>query len=321
MHINFPPSTLANLAGTAYPAQQYGGNQAQFDLSDIIDGDTMAMRGAQTVGHESQFDPGDILAGETMAAQASQTGSGLDQPGSSQQLAELLNMLTSLFSTLLNGGEPLSEGSSADGIGDVSGGGASPQQAAYGNESAIAAPEVAQPGGTSMSANAGTGLSDATAKSTPGLAQWNKEIATASAISGLDPNKIGAHIWAESRGRADTITTNVDGTKDRGLIQIGQERWNRDVVPKLSAQEKADIRKATGKDAAALDVSNPRDNLIAGSLHIKQSIEFKGGNIDAGTKYYNDGDVTGTGDIYLKRVNYYEQLLKSGKPLSMEDPF
>lgn len=282
----------------------------------------------QTSGVKAQIDPGDILDGRTMAAQGSQPSVALNQPGGDQQsIEELLNMLISKLSDLLNRDKPAPASSGNNGTGNGSGGGGS-----SGDGRSSASQEIGQRGSSNKSGtgnigsmadstDASNGPSGAIATSTPGLTQWNEEILAASSISGLAPNKIGAHIWAESRGRADTTTTNVDGTKDKGLIQMGQERWNRDVVPKLTAQERADIKRVTGKDAADLDVSKPLDNLIAGTLHIKQSIELKGGNQDAGTKYYNDGDVTGTGDIYLKRVNYYEQLLDSGKALSMADPF
>lgn len=65
------------------------------------------------------------------------------------------------------------------------------------------------------------------------LGQWASEISVASQATGIAPEVIGAQMWAESRGRQSTNTVNGDGTHDIGLMQIGQERWTRDIAPPI----------------------------------------------------------------------------------------
>jgi hypothetical protein len=117
----------------------------------------------------------------------------------------------------------------------------------------------------------------------------------------LDPNQIGAQIWAEPRGNLDTHTNNVDGTKDHGLIQIGTERWQ-DVAAGLDAKDRAKIKEATRKNAEELDVvKNPLHNIIAGSFHTRNAIAHKGSDLRAGLRYYNSGTETGAGSNRICR--------------------
>ncbi|MEB0134794.1 hypothetical protein QN362_05565 [Actimicrobium sp. CCC2.4] len=155
----------------------------------------------------------------------------------------------------------------------------------------------------------------------PEVARWSKEIMTGSRTTGLSPTQIAAQIWAESRGRSDTRTQNADGTTDYGLIQIGQERWLRDVYPKLGEAEKSLIKAATGKDAKELDVTLPLDNLIAGGFHVKFMIDAKGGDLKAGLRYYNTGDINGAGSSgYVNNVLHYMHEIETNSKLS-EDPY
>ncbi|KAG0162438.1 hypothetical protein DFQ28_008342 [Apophysomyces sp. BC1034] len=112
----------------------------------------------------------------------------------------------------------------------------------------------------------------------PKIDQWKDDIDKAAQLTRLDGNLIGGQMWAESRGNPKESSTNVDGTKDLSLMQIGQKRWEKDVLPTLSEQDKANIKKLTGKDPKDLDVSNPHDNVIAGAFELKSHILEHGGD-------------------------------------------
>ncbi len=147
------------------------------------------------------------------------------------------------------------------------------------------------------------------------IGQWAPQIDAASKASGIAPEVIGAQIWAESRGKQSTNTQNGDGTRDIGLMQIGQERWNRGIVPTLSASDKANIQKATGKDASQLDVTNPADNVVAGAFHLKKYIEKNGGSLDGGLADYVGA---GRDSKYVKNVHTFINELANGQPLSQD---
>src|SRR5687768_11967883 len=86
------------------------------------------------------------------------------------------------------------------------------------------------------------------------LKQHKKGIDDAADISGLDPNLIGAQVWAESRGDVKTKTTNGgDGNTDTGLMQISQERWENEIAPNLDGEQRQKIMEKTGKRPEELD--------------------------------------------------------------------
>lgn len=116
----------------------------------------------------------------------------------------------------------------------------------------------------------------------PQIDKWSTQIDTAAKLTGLDPNLIGGQMWAESRGDAgpDINSRNIDGTTDLSLMQISQERWEHDILPTLSAQDKANIKAATGKDASQLDMHNPDDNVIGGAFELRSHIVDAGGDVN-----------------------------------------
>lgn len=181
-------------------------------------------------------------------------------------------------------------------------------------------PAANGPASTAPTTAPGAGLSDAAIAANPEVGKWNKEIAAASKATGLDPNQLGAQIWAESRGNLNTHTQNVDGTIDHGLIQIGKERWLRDIVPNLSADDREKIKEATGKNAEDLDVTQPMDNVVAGAFHTKGCIAREG-NFERGLRYYNSGDAANAGSAgYVNNVKEYMRELKAGERLQ-QDPY
>lgn len=156
----------------------------------------------------------------------------------------------------------------------------------------------------------------------PKIDRWKDDIDKAAQLTGLDGNLIGGQMWAESRGNPKESSDNVDGTKDVSLMQIGQRRWEEDVLPTLSAQDKANIKKLTGKDAKDLDVSNPHDNVIAGAFELKSHILDRGGdrnNPMANEKALKKGleDYVGVGDEakYASHVMTNYNVLNQGKEL------
>jgi hypothetical protein len=153
----------------------------------------------------------------------------------------------------------------------------------------------------------------------PELGKWSDGIENAAAASGMDPNLIAAMVWAESRGNPNERSTNADGTTDLGLMQISQERWENDVCPNLSNEDRARIQRITGKSPEQLDMNNPQDNLIGGSFEIKQHIAENGGDVRKGLNAYVSGEPDGGGP-YADNVLEYLKELENGQRLS-EDPF
>ncbi|MCA8003498.1 lysozyme family protein [Burkholderia metallica] len=158
------------------------------------------------------------------------------------------------------------------------------------------------------------------------IGQWSSDIEKAAKLTGLDPNLIGAQMWAESRGNAgsDENSTNMDGTTDRSLMQIGDERWQNDVIPTLSDQDKAAIKQATGKDPEQLDMSDPHDNVVAGAFELRSHIVNAGGDasnpmansdalMQALAAYRGVGD--GQDEQYAQQIVDDAHNLRSGRQL------
>lgn len=270
------------------------------------------------------IEPGDILSDAKPPAAPETENDFLDaSPGpDSTSMDALMQLLMTLLEKFKNAGIDGGNGGSSDK-------GSSPpvkvdpasKKSSPEGSPVVADPPAADAPAADAPSTPGGGLSDEAIAANPEVGKWNKEIDAASKATGLDPNQLGAQIWAESRGNLDTHTKNVDGTTDHGLIQIGQERWNRDVVPTLSAEDRAKIKEATGKEAEQLDVTQALDNVVAGAFHTRNAIDHKGGDLKAGLRYYNSGDAVGAGSAgYVNNVLHYMQELKEGKPLS-QDPY
>jgi hypothetical protein len=212
-------------------------------------------------------------------------GAGDTGPANTQDIEQLLSELLQAIRQMLaqGGGDPddggsppvrtASPGPGGDGAapfdGDVSGAtGAGPGMA----------PAAAS--STRLNNTSGNAASNIGANSK--LGQWGSDINTAANLTRIDPNVIGAQMWAESRGDngPDQNSTNMDGTTDRGLMQISNERWRNDVLPTLSDADKSAIVKATGKQPDQLDMSDPSDNVIGGAFELRSHIVDAGGDAD-----------------------------------------
>lgn len=149
----------------------------------------------------------------------------------------------------------------------------------------------------------------------PDIGKWSSQIKDAAAAAGLDPNLVAAMTWAASRGNPNAATRHADGTVDKGLMKMSPERWKRDVVPKLTGEERAKIKEATGLEAEQLDMSNPLHNLIAGSFGLKKNLECAGGDLEkALTQCASEHH--GDGDTFAKNVLQHVKELRSGSKLS-----
>jgi hypothetical protein len=184
---------------------------------------------------------------------------------------------------------------------------------------------VGSPSSGSCSSSGGSGGfgegGDFNAGPNEALAPYADDIGNASKITGIDPNVLGAQIWAESRGNPDESSTNSDGTEDMGLMQIGQERWENDVLPNVTDEERAKVKEFTGKDVEDLDLTDPHDNVIAGSLELAQHVRDKGGDLEAGLMDYMDGGDESIGNRnYVDDINFFAEQLRNGELLSDEDP-
>lgn len=148
------------------------------------------------------------------------------------------------------------------------------------------------------------------------LAKWEGGINVASKITGLDPSLIGGQMWAESRGNPNSNSKNADGTTDLGLMQISQERWERDIVPTLTPDQISKIKELTGKDPSQLNMNDPNENIIGGSLELAHWIKEKG-SVEAGLSYYVNGGDEGitSGKEYVNNVLNFQHILATGGKL------
>lgn len=160
--------------------------------------------------------------------------------------------------------------------------------------------DVAQSSNTPAGQQGGTdanSLSPAALKANPRLKQWSKEIHDASVQTGVPADIIGAQIWAESRGNMDTVTNNIDGTQDFGLMQIGEKRLQGDYYP---------------PDIANINVHTPAGNVLAGAYHLSAYLKKNNQNMVAAL---NDYVGAGLNNQYAGNVTMYAEMLRNDQQL------
>lgn len=310
---NSQPGSISNLYSYAMTAEHPNpsGSVAQyktFAASNVQAGDIQNGTAPPPVAPAARADS----AGPSVGMKSTLMG----------MLLQFLSILLEIVKSLVGGGGGGGGGTPNNSFAPVSMAAAPPvqQTSMSSSQPGTNGPATLVPFTAASTTAPGAGLSDAAIAANPEVGKWNKEIAAASKATGLDPNQIGAQIWAESRGNLNTHTQNVDGTIDHGLIQIGKERWLRDIVPNLSADDRAKIKEATGKNAEDLDVTQPMDNVVAGAFHTKGCIA-KEGNLEKGLRYYNSGDAANAGSAgYVNNVKEYMRELKAGEKLQ-QDPY
>lgn len=109
----------------------------------------------------------------------------------------------------------------------------------------------------------------------------------------------------------EVIMKAVNGKTDAGLMQV-----NADTFAQLKKENPALLGNA--------DISNPRDNIMAGALYLRDQTQAFGGDIGAGLRAYNSGpdkvnrndlaDTGGVGDPgYPANVLKFAEIIASGK--------
>ena len=124
-------------------------------------------------------------------------------------------------------------------------------------------------------------------------------------------------IWDESKGVASAGTINGEnGQTDTGLMQINPETFA--------------TLKAQHPDLITGDAFDPKNNIMAGALYLKEQYD-QFGDWDLALRAYNSGPLsvdpsdhtistTGFGTKnYVEKVNFYEDLLNQGS--SMPDGY
>ncbi|GEM_PF-1855789 len=149
------------------------------------------------------------------------------------------------------------------------------------------------------------------------LQPYRQDILDASQATGVPANLLAAVIWDESKGVASAGTINGEnGQTDTGLMQINPETFA--------------ALKAQHPDLITGDASDPKNNIMAGALYLKEQYD-QFGDWDLALRAYNSGPLsvdpsdhtistTGFGTKnYVEKVNFYEDLLNQGS--SMPDGY
>lgn len=149
------------------------------------------------------------------------------------------------------------------------------------------------------------------------LQPYRQDILDASQATGVPANLLAAVIWDESKGVASAGTVNGEnGQTDTGLMQINPETFA--------------ALKAQHPDLVTGDASDPKNNIMAGALYLKEQYD-QFGDWDLALRAYNSGPLSvdpsdhtistigfGTKN-YVEKVNFYEDLLNQGS--SMPDGY
>ena len=145
------------------------------------------------------------------------------------------------------------------------------------------------------------------------LEPYRDDILAASQATGVPANLLTAVIWDESKGVASAGTVNGEnGLTDSGLMQLNPQTY-------------ADLQ-SRYPDLLSGDASDPKNNIMAGALYLKeQHNQF--GDWDLALRAYNSGPLsvdpsdhtvstTGFGTKnYVEKVNFYQELLDQGQVL------
>jgi hypothetical protein len=145
------------------------------------------------------------------------------------------------------------------------------------------------------------------------LEPYRDEILAASEATGVDPLLITAVIWDESKGNPKAGTVNGEnGLTDSGLMQV-----NPGTYTSLQSQN---------MNLLHGDLSDPAEQIMAGTLYLKQNIEqFK--DIPLALRGYNSGpgavdpsdpaiSLTGKGTKnYVEKIEYFLDILRNGGEL------
>jgi len=145
----------------------------------------------------------------------------------------------------------------------------------------------------------------------PALEPYRADIQDAAKATGMKPETIAGMIWAESRGKLDAGTTNVNGKADSGLMQVNADTF-------------AGLKAANPEQLGNANVNDAHDNIMAGALYLRDQMKAFGGDEGAALRAYNSGpdkvntsnlaDTGGVGGAsYPSDVLNFANIIKSGQ--------
>ncbi|WP_297835072.1 lytic transglycosylase domain-containing protein, partial [Pseudomonas sp.] len=143
------------------------------------------------------------------------------------------------------------------------------------------------------------------------LEPYRADIQDAAKATGMKPETIAGMIWAESRGKLDAGTTNVNGKADSGLMQVNADTF-------------AGLKAANPEQLGNANVNDAHDNIMAGALYLRDQMKAFGGDEGAALRAYNSGpdkvntsnlaDTGGVGGAsYPSDVLNFANIIKTGQ--------
>jgi hypothetical protein len=273
---------------------------------------------------QSQVNFGSPENQDPATSAANPLAGGADQNGIAQQLMALIMQLMQMLmqNNSNQTGNPAAQNNAVTGGGGGGGGGATEGAGGGGGGGAAeGAVGGAQGAGAAQATAALAANTDAVSNDTalsgsgglhlpPQLEDYRKDIMAASNATGVPPNILAGQIWAESRGQLGQDTTNVNGKKDAGVMQVNADTF-------------AALKRDNPKELGNADVNNAHDNIMAGALYMRdQKKEF--GDWDSALRAYNSGpdkvnkgnlaDAGGIGDPkYVENVMNFAKIIESGQ--------
>ncbi|WP_172613066.1 transglycosylase SLT domain-containing protein [Pseudomonas graminis] len=273
---------------------------------------------------QSQVNFGSPENQDPATSAANPLAGGADQNGIAQQLMALIMQLMQMLmqNNPNQTGNPAAQNNAVTGGGGGGGGGATEGAGGGGGGGAAeGAGGGAQGAGAAQAPAALAANTDAVSNDTalsgsgglhlpPQLEDYRKDIMAASNATGVPPNILAGQIWAESRGQLGQDTTNVNGKKDAGVMQVNADTF-------------AALKRDNPKELGNADVNNAHDNIMAGALYMRdQKKEF--GDWDSALRAYNSGpdkvnkgnlaDAGGIGDPkYVENVMNFAKIIESGQ--------
>lgn len=142
------------------------------------------------------------------------------------------------------------------------------------------------------------------------LEPYRADIQDAAKATGMKPETIAGMIWAESRGKLDAGTTNVNGKADSGLMQVNADTF-------------AGLKAANPKELGNANVNDAHDNIMAGALYLRDQMKTFGSE-GAALRAYNSGpdkvnasNLADTGGVggssYPSDVLNFANIIKTGQ--------
>jgi hypothetical protein len=311
--IQASPTDFSSLSGKGGQQNGLAGGGNSIDPSSLLF--------ANQSQSQVNFAPPNSTENQTSGATGAQ---GNDPSSMIQQIMSLLQQLMQML-TQSNGDPASNKATNLAAQGSGSGGGGGVQGSGGGGGEAASGATGGEGVGNGAGAGAGAaegasqGVNDVgsdTSLTGSGdlhlpqqLEQYRGDIMDAAKATGMPPSVIAGQIWAESRGKLDAASTNVNGKADAGLMQV-----NADTFKSLQQQNPGLL---------SGDVNDSHTNIMAGALYLRdQNKQF--GDMGAALRAYNSGpdkvnqaDLSDTGGIggasYPSDVLNFAKIIESGQ--------